>query len=98
MEASIFGIIAEWLIPCVDDCPAELYPFVNLRDNVIGTLGDLVANKIVTSVVGIPEFEDFFVSTNTTSARVNLPRDEERQERGNNDLVEGDVTSELIVS
>ena len=97
MEASIFGIIAEGFIPCVDDCPAELYPFVSLRHNMIGTLGDLETYKIVTSMVGISKFEDFFVSTNTTGTRVNLPRDEEGQERGNNDLIEGDVSPELIV-
>ena len=89
MEASIFGVITEGFIPCVNNCPAELYPLVNLRDNVIGTLRDLVADEIVALMVGIPKFENLFMPANAAGTRINLARDKERQQRRNNDLVEG---------
>ena len=97
MEASILGIVAEWFIPCIDNCSAELYPLVDFCDDVIRALRDLVTDEIITPMVGIPEFKDLFVPANATCSSKNLSCDKEREQRRNDDFVEGDIPPELVI-
>src|SRR5260370_1547226 len=67
MKPPIFPVIRQRLIACVDDGAIELYPLIDVVDDVIGTLTELKINLRLWLWRGEIKFERRLL-TNTTSA------------------------------